>query len=507
MRGARSRKRTTVVNLCFQAAAVCLAAVSGVILVPLYLHHIPANLYGAWQASGNILTWITALDPGLSIVIQQRVAIAYGRKDASAVTGWIASGLLLTTAIALIVLTAGMVVSGFLSSWMNLPPTLDQATLATAFRWSAVASALMILSFSVTAANQGLQSSMAIGLIFVAVSVCRLLLVVFLLGAGYGLLAIAMPSVLMGVFLLGGNLVYLLARLRMEDIPFSPAPTRLRALAGLLSFTFASRSAALLANNMDLFVVARILGPDSVNVLRFTRTGPELSRMLVERPTAAMQPALAHLLGGGETDHARVILLRLLRITTWALTLLGTGFFVFNRDFVSLWVGEHFYAGTSVNVILVTGFVASAGAAVLSNLCFAAGNIRGNSLAGLAQVLVYLPLLWFGGYRFGMLGVVAASLLSLILTQCWYLPQVFARIYKLTSGDRVGLLSSMFLSVSAASVVAVVFSHVSVTTWPTFVVSVAAFGGCYTLLLVLISAEARAEARNGLAWILSRNRA
>jgi O-antigen/teichoic acid export membrane protein len=443
---------------------------------------------------------MTILDPGLSSVLQQRVAASYGAGDTEAISSWIATGLWITAGVAIVIMVSGMVCSRFLVPWMNLSSAVDGAALASAFRWSVVGSALMFLSFSVTAANQGLQSSLGIGIIFVAVSVVRLALVIGLARFRFGLLAIAVPSVVMGFLLLLGNLVYLRARLGREGIRWSWAPTRFRELAGLLSFTSLSRIASIFANNVDLFLVARLLGPDSVNVLRFTRTAPEMSRMLVERPFVAVQPSLAHLLGASGVDRAREILVRMVIVVICLAALLAGGFLVFNHHFVRLWVGNRFYAGTGINVLLTAGCLAAAGTSVLSGLCFAAGNIRGNSLAGLAQALLYLPLLWAGGHWFGMRGVVAASLSSVVLTQGWYMPSVFYQIYRLAKNDRARILKIIVLAGFSATVSAAFYRNVNPQAWIPLAGWAVVFSISYGSLLLLLSSEARSEMRNGWDW-------
>ena len=98
-----------------------------------------------------------------------------------------------------LILAVGFVASLFLVSWMNLPPEIDVEALGAAFRWSALGSALMVLSYTVIAANMGLQSSLGIGLIFMLISIVRLVLVVILVPHGFGLSGIALPTAVMGV--------------------------------------------------------------------------------------------------------------------------------------------------------------------------------------------------------------------------------------------------------------------------------------------------------------------
>jgi O-antigen/teichoic acid export membrane protein len=500
----RSRKKTTVLNLCFQAYSISMAFVSGVLLVPLYLHYIPSDLYGAWQASGNVLFWLTVLDPGVSAVLSQRVATAYGSGDTEGVAGWIASGFWITVGIGIIVLTAGLVASFFLGSWMNLPSGVDQCALVSAFRWSALGSAFMVLAYAVAAANQGIQSSLGIGSIYVVVTGVRLALVIILIKSGFGLLAIAIPSVVMGFLLLLGNLIYMRVRLKLEGMSFSWKPTRIRALGSCLSFTALGNCGAILANNLDLFFVARFLGPDNVNILRFSRTAPEMSRMLVERPFVAVQPTLAHLFGAGGMDRSREILLRMLRLAICLSILLVSGFALFNGDCVRLWVGGRFYAGTEVNLLIIGWFLIASSISVLSGLCFAAGNIRGNSLAGLAQVLLYLPLLWAGVHWLGTRGVVLAGILSIALTQGWYIPWAFSRIYRLKKENGIKLLETAAKAVIAATIAGVGFVCLQQPqNWLFFGLYAGSYSACFLLVLAVLSSDLRAEFLNGWTWIKS----
>jgi len=125
MKIVRTPRRTTKWNLFFHYVSIALALVSGVVLVPLYLRFIPLYLYGAWLATGNILAWLTVIDPGLSTVLQQRAGMAYGRRDVAELGSLLTGGVLLSGAIALLVLIAGLASSGFLIGWLNLTTSLD----------------------------------------------------------------------------------------------------------------------------------------------------------------------------------------------------------------------------------------------------------------------------------------------------------------------------------------------------------------------------------------------
>ena len=475
--------------------------------MPLYLQYIPSVDYGAWQATGNILLWLTVFDPGISAVLSQRVATTFGTRDTESLSGWIASGFWCTAAISAVVVVAGVFTSYFLAAWMRFPQDVDRITIETCFRWSVVGVSTSLLAYTVASVNQGMQSSLGTGILYVSATILRLVLVIILLKNGYGLYAIAFPSFVMGLILLVGNLVYLHLRFAREGFALRWAPTRIRELGNCLSFSALGTCSTVVANNLDLLLVARLLGPENVNVLRFTRTSAELGRLIVERPFAALQPGLAHLIATNEMDRARNISLRILSLAIILIIMIIGGGLIFNDHCVRLWVGEKFYAGTSVNLQLFLWFFVASGISMLSSLCFAAGNIRGNSVAAFAQAVIYIPLLWAGGHWFGMEGILAAGTISILMTQGWYIPRALSRIFKLKKMDGLRLLR---ISVEAGLVAGLLvsgFLFIRPNSWMMFLIWACGYSISFVGLIALLCPELRIEVSNAWTWSKKQQRA
>jgi O-antigen/teichoic acid export membrane protein len=476
--------------------------VSGIVLVPLYLRYIPLDIYGAWLATGNILAWLMVIDPGLSSVLMQRAGVAYGKGDKAELNSLLTGGVLLSGAISLLLLVAGFISSSFLIGWLNLGTTIDGDLVEQAFMIAVVGSALMIFSYGLTAFNQGMQSSLGIGLVFVITMVASLALTVVLLYKGVGLLALPIGLVVRGVGLTVGNAGYLLWRYIGERTRYHFSTQGVATLAKLLSYVFLGRGAGVIATNMDAFVLTRYLGPEIAPVFVLTRKAPDMSRMFLERPATAFMPAVSHLVGAGELGRARAVLLRLMRMILWLMGLIAAGFIVFNRDFVSLWVGPKLFAGGTINLFSVLTLVIMVLVNALSNLCFSLGNIKGNSIASLAQGLLSVPLMVLGARYWGMLGVAVAPLLAMLGVSAWYYPHAFSRLLKLEWPDVLALVREAAAVVVAATVATGTLFWITATTWPIFVLAVGAFGAVYLTVLGGISKAFRAE----VAGVLKRNR-
>lgn len=489
----RSRARTTKWNLFFHYVAIALAFASGLVLVPLYLKYIPLDLYGAWLATGNIVVWLTAVDPGLSTVLQQRVGIAYGRGDLQDVRAMLAAGLLIAGGVSASILVLGLVVSGQLPTWLDLAPTIDGALLKRAFLLAVTGTAVTIFSFAITAVNQGLQSSVGIGLVYGVVNLLGIILTVALLYNGFGLLAIPVATLFRGLGLTLGNAGYLSWRLVSERIGFLPSLQQIPVLTRLVSYTFLARAGSVVANNADAFIVARFLGAEVVPVLTLTRKAPDMSRLLVERPAVAFMPAVSHLVGAGQIDKARQVLLRLVRLILWLLGLLWGGFFAFNDDFVRLWVGPELFAGSVINVVICLGLVVTVISNSLANLCLALGNIKGNSLTSVAQSMLFVPLIVLGVNYLGLLGVVLAPLLAMLATSIWYYPRSFARLLRLSLPDCRAIGREVIYILVVVVPLTLGFYWVHLEGWIQFGLSVLGFIAGYTIGLWLLSRSFQAE--------------
>jgi O-antigen/teichoic acid export membrane protein len=461
--------------------------------VPLYLRFIPLDLYGAWLATGNILAWLTVIDPGLSSVLQQRAAVAYGKGDVAELTALLTGGVLLSGAISLLVLVAGLISSRFLIGWLNLSTTPDIEIVEQAFTLAVVGSALMFFSYGLTAFNQGLQSSLGIGLVFVTTMMVSLALTVVLLYQRAGLLALPIGLVVRGVGLTIGNAGYLLWRFVGEKMRYRFSVQGAGTLARLSSYTFLGRGAGVIATNLDAFVLTRYLGPEVAPVFVLTRKAPDMSRMFLERPAIAFMPAVSSLVGAGEMERARAVLLRLLRLILWLMGLIAGGFLAFNSEFVALWVGSRFFAGGVVNLFIVLTLVATAVTSALSNLCFALGNIKGNSIASLAQGLLSVPLMVLGARHWGMLGVAVAPLVGMAAVSAWYYPAAFSRLLKLERADLLAMVREGAAVMVATMVAMGALFWVTAAAWPVFVLAVGAFGAVYSAVLGGMSPVFRAE--------------
>ena len=491
----RTRSKTTKWNIFFHYIFIVLMVFSGIILVPLYLKYIPIRTYGLWLATGNVLVWLTAIDPGISLLLQQKVAKAYGESNNKLVVSYINSGLILTICLCVLITIIGLITYLFLDRLLPLPNGKELFVFKLSFLFTLFGSVLMIFSYSIIAINQGLQSSKGNGIIYIFASISSILISIYLIQHNYGLIAIAITPLVTGLGLTCGHFIYLFNRIRKEKINYFFDIGQIHNLSKLLSFTFLGRLGGVVASNMDLFILARFIGPESVAVLNISRKGPELGKIIVERPVIAILPSLSHLSGTNDFDKIKTILSKFLNIMIWTLGLVVSGFIALNHNFVNLWVGDKMFIGTLISFLICINILISSFVSNLANLCFSLGNIKNNSIVAFFQSIITLLFVFVGAYYFGILGVVVAPIVSNILLSLWFYPKTLIQLINLNYNELSSFKFEILKTVIVLSIVSFLFSLFIVDTWVKFILISLLLSMIYIILLYLFSKSFRIEVK------------
>lgn len=419
----RDRKSVAKWNLFFHYSATVIAIVNGLAIVPFYLKFIDHALFGAWLATGNVLVWLTIVEPGVGDVLQQKVAAAIGEKKNDDAGKFILSGIIISFAISVLILLGSIIVSNFIPSILNLSSSIDQEQLVKAFNIAAFATCFTILSYAFVGSNQGLLSSVGIGLIYLVANVGGIVLNIYLLFNNYGVLSIAYATLFRSFTLCLGNILYLGYRVKNQNIKLGVSKAFFINFSKLFSYTFFSKISNTIVSNIDLIIIARFVNPETVTMLELTRRPIRILQGFTDRVSVAFMGPLANLKGEGNYGRIKSIFIRFIYIYTWISTLVIFGFIALNEQLLYVWAGDSVFIGNEINILLCITLLLSSLAYNFSNFNYAMGNIKGNSTISINKSVVYLIFIFILAYFFGVIGVVMATLISVMSTELWYHPK------------------------------------------------------------------------------------
>lgn len=411
-----TRKKNTFIHLAFSYTNFSIAFVNGILIVPIYLNYIDTTLYGAWLATGNIITWLTIADPGTSNVTIQRIARTVGRMNHHMLPYLVSSSIVISFLASSICLLAGFVVSGYIGSIMNLDDTTILSETILAFRIAMVAVTIALFEYSIYAILVGMQQQFYTGVSRTIGRLTGIVVSIVMVMKGYGIAGIATGVLVTNALSLLLNITFLVTR----NTGMKWSGRYFKAYVRIFSLTFFSRVFSTVYENIDLILVSRILNPAVVAQLEITRRPMKYLQGFLVAPSQSLMPTLSNYFGENKPSTARPLIEKLIIGFFCVFFITGLGFMMFNESLIGLWVGQEYFIGTSINTILSAGIVITMLNYILSNINTAMGNIKGISYAGIINSIVGLIFMIVLGYQFGLMGIVAAPVLSIICCQLWY---------------------------------------------------------------------------------------
>lgn len=488
-----SRKKATLWHLVFSYSTIFYSIITGLLLVPLYLRHIPFELYGAWLATGNIINWALAVDPGLPKVILQRVGQSYGAGKLDLVGQYALSGLLITFFLSITILALGLSIASYLPSWINISDNSSSQILIDNFIIGIFSATLTLFSFSLGMVNLGLQQTFTHGIIYFFANLISIVTTVVLLFFNFGLYALSLGQLVRASIFSLVSLLFMLWMIKKNSIKLALNKTTTCEMFSLLSFTSLGKMGGLLSKNMDAFLIARFIGPDKVPIYILTRRGLDVAYNLLSRTGTAMSPSLSHLSGESNPQKMRMILNRLLRLNLWVLGLAFGGFLAFNQGFITVWVGESLFAGSAVSALFCVFMVLTLIFTLLQTLCVALGDIKRNAVVQFIQAIIIFAGLLVGTYYFGLVGAAVAPVLGYLAVSLWYYPRSITRHGSLEAGDVAKLGLEAGLCLGLGLIFAIPFGTVAITSWWELIFWGSMFSLSYGLVLISIRPMVRAE--------------
>jgi len=354
---ATPRSLTRRASLNAAAALVDYAAKATVTLAvtPILVGGLGRTLYGIWEILARLGGYLSVTDGRPTEALRLVIAQRQGSADAAGNRRQVGATLAVWALTLPIVLAAGAVLAWWLAPALTkAPPHLVPEIRATAL--------LLVLSFLVT----GLASVPESTLCGMNQGYRRLGVQTGLNVMGGGLAALAVWSGLGLVGLGQANLLrvmasgvafWLLARRHVRW--FGAAnPTRLevRSLLGMSVWLTAGDALAKILLASDVIILGAVLTPAAVAPFALTGYAARTALGLHIFAVGAAMPGIGGLLGRGETGRALQARGDLLTLTWAFATAVGATILMWNRSFVGLWVGQPYYAGVWVDLLIVLAF-------------------------------------------------------------------------------------------------------------------------------------------------------
>ena len=400
-----SLKRNTVWNL----AGTGLPLLLGAVTIPYLIRTTGVEAFGVLTLVWALIGYFSLFDFGLGRALTQQVAAARSADLVAELPGLVKTGLWFTAATGV----AGGIILAVLANqlalhWLNVSVPLQPST----------SQALLIAAIGIplTTVTTGLRGILEAYEDFKPVNLMRI---------GLGAANFGLPA--LSVMLIGTSLAWMVASLvaaravvllghmwlvhQRLPVGWVSAHFNKANMRGLLSFGVwmtVTNVVGPLMVTADRFIISAVLGASVVAY--YTVPFEMLIRVLVlpGALTSALFPRLAFVMTTDAVE-ARRLYKKCLALTTAALLPICLFIAVGSKWGLTLWLGNDFAEQSWLIVcILAVGVLLNGVAYIPFATIQAAGDARSTALLHVVELIIYLPVLFFGLKMYGLLGAAVA---------------------------------------------------------------------------------------------------
>ena len=410
----------------WRTASIVVAVITGMVLLPLILHHLGDRLYGAWTLVGVVLGYYGLLDLGLSSAISRFVSRALGQGDQDEADGIIAAGVYLFSAAGIISFAITAVVALLCGLFVSDP---EEVILFR--RVFLVMGVALGISFPVRCYRGVLDAHLRYDLNSM-VEICSTLihagLFVWVLLCGGKLLSLALVVAAVGIIRAGAIIAlaqYVHGRTKLSRSLVTRA--RVRRLFGYGFYTFFAQIADLLRRNVYPFIISGFLGLAAVTPYAIAERLKNVVVRISVSILLTVAPVFSRQEARGDEDAIRWTYFFTYKIACYIGVFLVGLLAMLGGDFVSRWVGDKYSNIVPILYILLVGCFFAVIQIPTVNFLYGTSRHRffaiTNCVEGITNVALSIILI----RSYGLVGVALGMAIATVVAKLIILPFVVCR--------------------------------------------------------------------------------
>ncbi len=420
----------------------------GMFLMPFIIHTLGDRIYGYWVLVAAFLGYYGLLDLGIVTAVQYRVARSIGERDEEDVNQTISTAFVMFGLLGLLVFSV-TVIATFLS-----PRIIKDPTEAALF-----SKVLLIMGIGFAAGfpcraflgalSAELRFDLISGLNIVGVLV-RAAIVVVLLKAGHGIVALALVTMLVE---LSQQLIhYVLLKIVQPKFRLSIRTASRKVfkdLFGYSIFTFIAKIADRIRFNMDVFIIGAFLG---IGVITHYAIAKQLTRYLKNLIVSLMGgigPMFSQQLGRQDEDAMRRTFVTGTKLSTIFSVCVGLCLIVYGKPFIAAWVGINYIDAYVPLFILIIGAISELAQQPSVSFLYGIARHKFYSYCNSVEALLNLSLSLLLVSEYKMLGIALGYAIPAIIMRLFVQPLYVCKCLKMRYADYYyGVLGKAFVKIS-----------------------------------------------------------
>lgn len=447
-------KNQRKIGMLLSYANSLLTVAVNIFLTPFLVRGLGASEYGVYQMMSSFAGYLVLMNFGTSTVMTRYVSIALAKKDKKSEKNFIATCLLITLGLGLLIVIAAVVLFVFLDSIYAGSLTQDQISKAKVL-YIFISGNILVTLFA--QAFQGIITAYEKFVVnnlwqILRVAVKAILIVSLFMIKADSIIIVAVDLMLSAALLVFA-LSYVLVKLKVRwKLYFWDK--ELVASAALFSMAIFLQSIVNQVNSkVDITVLGIMTGPESAT--RYS-VAMQIFTVFSTVSTAAMAvylPKFSRMCANGETDGMSITkaMIAPSRVQTLASGAILFGFLTCGKDFINVWMGsEYIFSWYIAVIILVPSFLLYSNGIIVSVLdAMGKRLVRSVILVGVAlcNIAITVVLVYFFGEIGAPIGTAIATLIgSVIIMNIYYVKVIKIKLGYFCKNTFKGIIPALLIA-------------------------------------------------------------
>jgi O-antigen/teichoic acid export membrane protein len=450
------------------------------------------DVYGAFLASANVVGLLGVVDFGVSAVLYQRLAAAWGAQNLLAFKRLTGAGILVVPAL----VATMVVVSVFLAPYVPglvKAPEHAHAALALTFVLTAIGAGGTLATTNLVAVASAWQRAEIAAAARLGAQLVEIAVLVAGLVGGLGVVALGLASLVGGWTGLTISATWTAVAWHAMGLP-RPQPSRAAALdlARTVVPMMLSRIVLQVGSNLEVALISGLVNPTMAAVYGITDRIFRVATSFVGPIAGSVLSGLSHFVGERGICAARKPARDIFALWSLVVAAILPALVALNQDFTALWVGRENYGGAALNALLCAAAILGSREFLLSVVLTASGAIATVAWIGIFEMLLRVPLMYVALRLAGAAGMPAVS--SVVSVLCLVVYARFVnRGLEIGGWDRWRFQVAGMLCVSVSFLIGMgeLFALPAASTWATLVAKAALVGFVHVGIALLLNPAGR----------------
>ncbi len=448
-----STYKASAYNYLFNSVNAIVVIINGIIMVPLYFHFMSVSTYGAWLATGNVVSMLGLIESGFASVITQKMSVAIANKDDILFLKYAGANLVTALLFSGIILLVGLAISPFVADWVNVEESAT-ADIRLSFVIALIAACISLMVSLNGAFPQVWQDTKSVGILNTVSNLTAIFSLVVFLFVGFGVVSIALSYLVRALLnlVLQGQWILRHWTKRGLKKPMADVFT-VKNLFKACVYPFLSKLSGVFMGHSQSFIIAYFMNPALSAIYDITTKVCSVACTFVAQTNGSFFALFSLTMASNDQKKITDVFRKTSIFFFVSLSAVALYSMCFSEPVIRYWVGLDKFGGTLLLGVSVLATIIGQVRRYFNNIIYTGGFINKSAKLDILCVVVYLLVLLLIIKSVQVYAVPLAALISSVLFLIWYLG-----IMKIDLKLDVAALVKIGLS-SAAIIIPFVLAH------------------------------------------------